>query len=58
MIGVSALAHGLAGAGGMFGFAEISDTARDLETTLEERGPGAEASRRLQALLARLDELQ
>lgn len=38
------LAHGLAGAGGTFGFPEVSAAAADLEEALD-RGPATEAAR-------------
>jgi HPt (histidine-containing phosphotransfer) domain-containing protein len=48
------LAHSLAGAGGTFGFAEISTAASDLEEVLTADGPADETQVRpaLQALIA------
>jgi CheY-like chemotaxis protein len=48
-------AHSLAGAGGIYGFADLSDAAAALEDAviaeLEEAGPAAETDRTLQNLL-------
>ena len=43
LAGIRSIAHGLAGAGGVFGFDEISDAAAALEEAviLEDRGRGS-----------------
>jgi len=50
------LAHGLAGAAGIYGFAEISDVAAALEeaivTEIDDIGPGEETDRALDSLVS------
>src|SRR6202035_2918096 len=52
---IKRIAHGLSGAGGIYGFAEISDAAADLEDAaiaeLDHPGTGAETDRALDVLL-------
>jgi CheY-like chemotaxis protein len=54
--GIKQIAHGLAGAGGIFGFAEISDTAAALETTIEP-GAGVGIVPALDRLLSRIETI-
>jgi HPt (histidine-containing phosphotransfer) domain-containing protein len=49
---VQRLAHQLKGAAGGYGFAPISDLARDLESAVRERATDTELARRIEALAA------
>jgi CheY-like chemotaxis protein len=53
--GIKQIAHGLAGAGGIFGFAEISDTAAALEAEIIDPGAGAGIVPALDRLLSRIE---
>jgi len=53
--GIKHIAHGLAGAGGIYGFAEISDTAAALEAEIVDPGAGAGIVPSLDRLLARIE---
>jgi CheY-like chemotaxis protein len=52
--GIRQIAHGLAGAGGIFGFAEISDTAAALEAEIFDTGAGVGVVPALDRLLSRM----
>ncbi|TIW08077.1 MAG: Hpt domain-containing protein [Mesorhizobium sp.] len=52
---VTKLAHSLAGAGGTFGFAEISAKAAALETPLVEQADGGAIDAALDALIAEIE---
>jgi CheY-like chemotaxis protein len=54
---IERIAHGLAGAGGIFGFTAISDAASDLEIAIKLNGPGSpeEIAKALDGLLTSLE---
>jgi CheY-like chemotaxis protein len=52
--GIRNIAHGLAGAGGIFGFAEISDTAAALEDEIVRQHTGSGSGQRTAPALDRL----
>ena len=51
------LAHSLAGAGGLFGFPEISDAGQRLEDALDESAEAVEVLAAGEALLRKLEAL-
>ena len=56
------MVHSLTGSGKTFGFASLSDVARNLEEGLKQIGqaktvPGEEQRKRIQALLSELDQV-
>jgi CheY-like chemotaxis protein len=53
--GIKQIAHGLSGAGGIFGFAEISDSAAALEAEIIDAGAGVGIVPALDRLLSRIE---